>query len=161
MRPAAAAAALFSPRVGTSREPLLQSTLQAAGSVRSFSLLDKPREYLEERAQKKQDDQFQKQMSELLKHNKLTLGIYRDFLKKSLEQESGWKTMMPGVKSSDEWKELTSQIAFLDSLTPAMLRKPNLINGTTKKKAAETLGRPVEKLNSWLKAYQQLETMHM
>jgi len=128
---------------------------------RNFGILDKPYEFLEGRAKKKQDDMFTQQMADLLEHKKLTLRIYRDSIKKSVEKEaSGWKTMVPGVKKSDEWIEMSTQIAFLDSLTGPMLRNPKLVNGTVKKKIAEQIGQPVEKINEWLRSYEQLEVMH-
>ena len=41
-----------------------------------------------------------------------------------------------------------------------MKRNPKLINGSFKKKTAEALAVPVEKINNWLQNYHQLEGMH-
>jgi hypothetical protein len=53
-----------------------------------------------------------------------------------------------------------AQVAFLDMLPDPLLRNPKLISGVVKKQAAEAVGLPVEKINEWLRAIDQLAAMH-
>lgn len=82
-----------------------------------MGIFDKGREYMENRNEGKREDLFREQMQELLQHKKITLKIYRDTLKATADkQNSGWRKMIPGVKSSDEWIELMSQVRNLVTL---------------------------------------------
>ncbi len=53
----------------------------------------RPNRMLEQRAQKKQDETFLQQVNDLLQHETLTMAIYRDTLRRGLEQNTGWRTM--------------------------------------------------------------------
>ena len=65
------------------------------------------------------------------------------------------KKLAPGVAE----KELKRQIALIDSMTPRERRRPEIIDGSRRKRIAAGSGLPVQAVNQLLKQHTQMQKM--
>jgi signal recognition particle subunit SRP54 len=119
-----------------------------------------------ERAEQAVDRDKALEMEEKLRKNAFSLEDFRDQLKmiRKLGSLQEIMSMVPGlggakgVGTPDE-KEIGRVVAIIDSMTVAERRKPDILNGSRRRRIALGSGTRVEDVNRLLKRYQEARTM--
>ena len=97
-----------------------------------------------------------------LRKNQFTLGDFRDQIRtlKKMGPLSGILGMLPGMsalKGVDlDDNAFQGVLALVDSMTPAERDRPEILNGSRKKRIAKGSGRSVQELNQLLKQFAQM-----
>ncbi|KAF1334519.1 Chorismate mutase, partial [Globisporangium splendens] len=101
---------------------------------------------MEERNQVKQEEAYRQQMHDLAYSKSFDLDAFYVQLKKNADASglSGWKSMIPGVSSMQQYRE-----------------NPHLINGKVKRQIAEKSGHTPEEINTMLRQYEQLSALRL
>ena len=107
----------------------------------------------------------QSELEAKLRKNQFTLQDFRDQLRtlQKMGPLSGVLGMLPGMgalKNVDlddgAFKGVT---ALIDSMTPGERNRPEILNGSRKKRVAKGSGRSVQELNQLLKRFAQMRKM--
>jgi len=118
-----------------------------------------------ERAEEAVDVAQAKALEKKLRKNQLTLQDFRDQLRtlQKMGPLSGILGMLPGMgalKGVDlDDGALKGVMALIDSMTPAERNRPEILNGSRKKRVARGSGRSVQELNQLLKQFAQMKKM--
>ncbi|MDH3628662.1 MAG: signal recognition particle protein [Acidobacteriota bacterium] len=118
-----------------------------------------------EKAEEVVDEEQAKALEKKIRKNEFSLEDFRDQLKmlKRMGPLSGVVSMLPGmshVKESDmDPKAVVRVMSLIDSMTPLERRKPQLLNGSRKKRVARGAGRTVPEINRLLKQFSQMKRM--
>ena len=118
-----------------------------------------------ERAEEAVDVAQAKDLEKKLRKNQLTLQDFRDQLRtlQKMGPLSGILGMLPGMgalKGVDlDDGALKRVMALIDSMTPAERERPEILNGSRKKRVARGSGRSVQELNQLLKQFAQMKKM--
>ncbi len=120
-----------------------------------------------EKAQENFDEKKAAELEKRLRQSTFTFSDYLDQcrqLKKmgSLEQLVGMLPGMKGVNLNDakiDEKQLDRMEAMILSMTPEEREKPELMNGSRKKRIAAGSGTSVEELNRFIKQFEQIQKM--
>jgi signal recognition particle subunit SRP54 len=106
-----------------------------------------------------------KALEKKLRKNQFTLEEFRDQIRmvKKMGPLSGLMSMMPGmgqVREADLDSDALVRVqAILDSMTPRERRRPQILNGSRKKRIARGSGRSVQEINRLLKQFAQIKRM--
>jgi signal recognition particle subunit SRP54 len=106
-----------------------------------------------------------KSLERKLRKNEFTLEDFRDQIKmlKKMGPLSGIMSMMPGmsnIRESDlDSKAIVRVQAILDSMTLKERRRPQLLNGSRKRRVARGCGQSVQEINRLLKQFSQMKRM--
>jgi signal recognition particle subunit SRP54 len=106
-----------------------------------------------------------KSLERKLRKNEFTLEDFRDQIKmlKKMGPLSGIMSMMPGmsnIRESDlDSKAIVRVQAILDSMTLKERRRPQLLNGSRKRRIARGCGQSVQEINRLLKQFSQMKRM--
>jgi signal recognition particle subunit SRP54 len=104
-------------------------------------------------------------MERKLRKNEFTLQDFRDQIRtiQKMGPLSGILGMLPGMgalKNVDlDDGALKGVLALIDSMTPAERRRPEILNGSRKKRVAAGSGRSVPEINRLLKQFAQMRKM--
>ena len=118
-----------------------------------------------EKAEEVVDAAEAKAMERKLRKNDFTLEDFRDQLKmvRRMGPLSGVMSMLPGmshIRESDlDSKALVRAAAIMDSMTPGERSRPQILNGTRKRRIARGSGRNVPEINRLLKQFAQMKRM--
>jgi signal recognition particle subunit SRP54 len=118
-----------------------------------------------EKAEDVVDEAQAKALEKKLRKNEFTLEDLRDQLKvmKRMGPLSSVVSMLPGmanVRESDmDSGAIVRVMALIDSMTPKERRRPQILNGSRKKRIARGSGQTVQELNRLLKQYAQMKRM--
>ena len=120
-----------------------------------------------EKAQESFDEKKAAELEQKLRQSTFTFSDYLDQcrqLKKmgSLEQLVGMLPGMKGVNLNDakiDEKQIDRMEAMILSMTPEEREKPELMNGSRKKRIAAGSGTSVEELNRFIKQFEQIQKM--
>ncbi len=105
------------------------------------------------------------EMEKKLRRNQFTLDDFRDQIRtvRKMGPLSGLVSMLPGmgqVREADlDAEALVRVAAILDSMTPQERLRPEILNGSRKKRIARGSGRSVPEINRLLKQYAQMKRM--
>jgi signal recognition particle subunit SRP54 len=100
-----------------------------------------------------------------IRRNRFNLADFRDQLKmlKRMGPLSGVVSMLPGmshIRESDlDTRALVRIMAIIDSMTPDEREKPQILNGSRKKRVARGSGQSVQEINRLLKQFAQIKRM--
>jgi len=118
-----------------------------------------------EKAQDAVDLEQAAALEKKLRKNQFTLQDFRDQLRtlQKMGPLSGVLSMLPGMGALkdvdlDDGK-LAGVVALVDSMTPAERERPEILNGSRKKRVARGSGRSVQELNQLLKQFAQMKRM--
>ncbi len=121
---------------------------------------------LVEKAQEHYDDQKAQKLEEKLRRSQFTLEDFLDQLQeiKKLGPLSQVMGMIPGmnklpVDGSVDEKALSSVEAIIRSMTPDERRRPNIINGSRRKRIAAGSGRTIQEVNKLLRQFEEMQKM--
>jgi signal recognition particle subunit SRP54 len=118
-----------------------------------------------EKAEDAVDVEQAREMERKLRKNEFTLQDFRDQIRtvQKMGPLSGILGMLPGMgalKNVDvDDGALKGVLALIDSMTPEERRRPEILNGSRKKRVARGSGRPVQELNKLLKQFVQMRKM--
>jgi signal recognition particle subunit SRP54 len=118
-----------------------------------------------EKAEEAVDEDQAKALEKKLRKNEFSLEDLRDQLKtmKRMGPLSSVVSMLPGmanVRESDlDSRAIVRVMALIDSMTPRERRRPQILNGSRKKRIARGSGQSVQELNRLLKQYAQMKRM--
>ena len=121
------------------------------------SLVEKAEEVFDE----KQAEKLQKK----LVANSFTLSDFQDQLKQiqKMGPVSQLMGMMPGASKLKGLKVDDKQLVWVDaiicSMTPLERKKPDIINGSRRKRIAKGSGRPIQEVNQLLKQFSQMRSI--
>src|SRR5690606_3878526 len=76
-----------------------------------------------------------------------------------MDKLPGMRDIPEQVKSQVNAKEIKRQIAIVNSMTPVERRKPDIINGSRKRRIAAGSGTQVQDVNRLLKQFKQMQKM--
>ena len=116
-----------------------------------------------ERAEEAIDRDEAEALEKKLRKNTFTLQDFRDQIRtiQKMGPLSGILGMLPGMsalKNVDvDGKALTGVTSLIDSMTPAERERPEILNGSRKKRVARGSGRTVQELNQLLKQFAQMK----
>jgi signal recognition particle subunit SRP54 len=116
-----------------------------------------------ERAEEAIDRDEAEALEKKLRRNTFTLQDFRDQIRtiQKMGPLSGILGMLPGMsalKNVDvDGKALTGVSSLIDSMTPAERERPEILNGSRKKRVARGSGRTVQELNQLLKQFAQMK----
>ncbi|HJQ97871.1 MAG TPA: hypothetical protein VJ826_06110, partial [Candidatus Polarisedimenticolaceae bacterium] len=116
-----------------------------------------------ERAEEAIDRQEAEALEKKLRKNTFTLQDFRDQIRtiQKMGPLSGILGMLPGMsalKNVDvDGEALTGVTALIDSMTRAERERPEILNGSRKKRVARGSGRTVQELNQLLKQFAQMK----
>ena len=120
---------------------------------------------LVEKAQDVFDEKSAMQMQKKMLKNTFSLADFKDQLLqiKKMGSISQMVSMIPGgskLKGMDmDDRQLTWIEAIINSMTPVERERPELINGSRRKRIAKGAGRSVQEVNQLLKQFSQMRTM--
>jgi signal recognition particle subunit SRP54 len=106
-----------------------------------------------------------KSLERKIRKNEFSLEDFRDQIKtlKKMGPLSGIMSMMPGmshIRESDlDSKAIVRVQAILDSMTVKERRRPQLLNGSRKRRIARGSGQSVQEINRLLKQFSQMKRM--
>ncbi|HEX4825696.1 MAG TPA: signal recognition particle protein [Candidatus Polarisedimenticolaceae bacterium] len=115
-----------------------------------------------EKAEEAVDLAQAKEMERKLRKNEFTLQDFRDQIRtlQKMGPLSGILGMLPGMgalKNADlDDGALKGVLALIDSMTPEERRRPEILNGSRKKRVSRGSGRPVQEINRLLKQFAQM-----
>jgi signal recognition particle subunit SRP54 len=118
-----------------------------------------------EKAEEAFDEKEAKALEKKIRKNQFTLEEFRDQLKmlKKMGPLSSIVSMLPGmgaVREADlDSKALGRITAILDSMTPKERQRPQILNGSRKKRIARGSGQSVQEINRLLKQFAQIRRM--
>jgi signal recognition particle subunit SRP54 len=118
-----------------------------------------------EKAEEVVDQEQAKVLEKKIRKNEFTLEDLRDQLRmvKRMGPLSGIMQMLPGmghIRDADlDDHALVRVQAMLDSMTPRERTRPQILNGSRKKRIARGSGRSVPEINRLLKQYAQMKRM--
>jgi signal recognition particle subunit SRP54 len=118
-----------------------------------------------EKAEEAIDVADAKELEKKIRKNQFTLEDFRDQLRmvRKMGPLSSVVSMLPGmgaVKEADlDTGAVTRVIAIIDSMTPKERNRPQVLNGSRKKRIARGSGRSVPEINRLLKQFSQLKRM--
>jgi signal recognition particle subunit SRP54 len=118
-----------------------------------------------EKAESTFDEAEAKALEKKIRKNQFTLEEFRDQLRmiKKMGPLSSIVSMLPGmgaVREADlDPKALTRVMAIVDSMTPKERRRPQILNGSRKKRIARGSGQSVQEINRLLKQFAQIRRM--
>jgi signal recognition particle subunit SRP54 len=118
-----------------------------------------------EKAEEAIDVADAKELEKKIRKNQCTLEDFRDQLRmvRKMGPLSSVVSMLPGmgaVKEADlDTDAVTRVIAIIDSMTPKERNRPQILNGSRKKRIARGSGRGVPEINRLLKQFSQLKRM--
>jgi signal recognition particle subunit SRP54 len=105
------------------------------------------------------------ELEKKLRKNEFTLQDFRDQLRmlQKMGPLSGVLGMLPGMgalKNVDlDDAAFKGVLALIDSMTPIERKRPEILNGSRKKRVAHGSGRSVPELNKLLKQFAQMRKM--
>ena len=123
---------------------------------------------LVEKTQEAVDEKKAKELERKFKSNAFTLQDFKDQLQqvKKMGSISSLLSMVPGFSAMQKQKnidvderDLVVVEAIIDSMTPKEKRKPDIINGSRKKRIASGSGTRVQDVNRLLKQYKDMKKM--
>ncbi len=120
---------------------------------------------LVEKAQDVFDEKSTMQMQKKMLGNTFSLADFKDQLKqiKKMGSISQMMSMIPGASKLKGMEMDDRQLiwieAIIDSMTPTERERPELINGSRRKRIAKGAGRSVQEVNQLLKQFSQMRTM--
>ena len=76
-----------------------------------------------------------------------------------LEKLPGMRDIPAAVRNQIDDKDIRRQIAIVNSMTPAERRRPDIINGSRKRRIAQGSGTQVQDVNRLLKQFKQMQRM--
>ena len=120
---------------------------------------------LVEKAQDVFDEKSAMQMQKKMLGNTFSLADFKDQLKqiKKMGSISEMMSMIPGASKLKGMEMDDRQLiwieAIIDSMTPTERERPELINGSRRKRIAKGAGRNVQEVNQLLKQFSQMRTM--
>jgi len=120
---------------------------------------------LVERAQEVFDEKSALKLQSKMLGNTFTLSDFNDQLKqvKKMGSISQMMTMIPGASKLKGMEMNDRQLvwieAIINSMTPTERDRPELINGSQRKRIAKGAGRSVQEVNQLLKQFSQMRTM--
>jgi signal recognition particle subunit SRP54 len=120
---------------------------------------------LVEKAQGVLDEQSAIQMQKKMLGNTFSLSDFKDQLMqiKKMGSISQMMSMIPGASKLKGMEMNDRQLiwieAIINSMTPAERERPELINGSRRKRIAKGAGRSVQDVNQLLKQFSQMRTM--
>jgi signal recognition particle subunit SRP54 len=120
---------------------------------------------LVEKAQSVIDEKSAEKMQKKMLSNSFTLADFKEQLKqiKKMGPLSQMMGMIPGaskLKGMDvDDRQLVWVEAMINSMTPAEREKPEILNGSRRKRIALGSGRSVQEVNQLLKQFSQMKTM--
>ncbi|MBT5077698.1 MAG: signal recognition particle protein, partial [Candidatus Marinimicrobia bacterium] len=120
---------------------------------------------LVEKAQDAFDETSAMQMQKKMLGNTFSLADFKDQLKqvKKMGSISQMMSMIPGASKLKgmemDDRQLIWTEAIIDSMTPTERERPELINGSRRKRIAKGAGRSVQEVNQLLKQFSQMRTM--
>lgn len=76
-----------------------------------------------------------------------------------LDKLPGMRDMPAAVKNQVNDKDISRQIAIVNSMTPAERRRPDVLNGSRKRRIAQGSGTQVQDVNRLLKQFKQMQRM--
>jgi len=76
-----------------------------------------------------------------------------------LEKLPGMRDIPAAVRNQIDDKDIRRQIAIVNSMTPAERRRPEIINGSRKRRIAQGSGTQVQDVNRLLKQFKQMQRM--
>ena len=115
-----------------------------------------------EKAEEAVDLASAQEMERKLRKNEFTLQDFRDQIRtlQKMGPLSGILGMLPGMgalKNVDlDDGALKGVLALIDSMTPEERRRPEILNGSRKKRVSRGSGRPVQEINRLLKQFAQM-----
>jgi signal recognition particle subunit SRP54 len=118
-----------------------------------------------EKAEEAVDVKQAADLEKKIRKNQFSLEDFRDQLKmlKRMGPLSGVVSMLPGmshIKESDlDTRAVVRIMAIIDSMTPAERRRPQILNGSRKKRVAKGSGQSVQEINRLLKQFAQIKRM--
>jgi len=118
-----------------------------------------------EKAEEAIDVADARELEKKIRKNLFTLEDFRDQLRmvRKMGPLSSVVSMLPGmgaVKEADlDTDAVTRVIAIIDSMTPKERNRPQVLNGSRKKRIARGAGRSVPEINRLLKQFAQLKRM--
>jgi signal recognition particle subunit SRP54 len=118
-----------------------------------------------EKAEEAVDVKQAADLEKKIRKNQFSLEDFRDQLKmlKRMGPLSGVVSMLPGMSHIRESDLDTSAVvrimAIIDSMTPAERRRPQILNGSRKKRVARGCGQSVQEINRLLKQFAQIKRM--
>jgi len=120
---------------------------------------------LVEKAQDVFDEKSAMQMQKKMFGNTFSLADFKDQLKqiKKMGSISQMMSMIPGASKLKGMEMDDRQLiwieAIINSMTPTARERPELINGSRRKRIAKGAGRSVQEVNQLLKQFSQMRTM--
>jgi len=120
---------------------------------------------LVEKAQDVFDEKSTMQMQKKMLGNTFSLADFKDQLKqiKKMGSISQMMSMIPGASKLKGMEMDDRQLiwieAIINSMTPTERERPELINGSRRKRIAKGAGRSVQEVNQLLKQFSQMRTM--
>jgi signal recognition particle subunit SRP54 len=120
---------------------------------------------LVEKAQDVFDEKSAMQMQKKMLGNTFSLADFKDQLKqiKKMGSISQMMSMIPGASKLKGMEMDDRQLiwieAIINSMTPTERERPELINGSRRKRIAKGAGRSVQEVNQLLKQFSQMRTM--
>jgi signal recognition particle subunit SRP54 len=118
-----------------------------------------------EKAEEAIDVDEAKQLERKIRKNEFTLEDFRSQIKtlRKMGPLSGVISMMPGmshIRESDlDSRAIVRVKAILDSMTPRERERPQLLNGSRKRRIARGCGQSVQEINRLLKQFSQMKRM--
>jgi signal recognition particle subunit SRP54 len=121
-----------------------------------------------ERAERELDQEETQRLAERMANRQLTLEDLRDQMRqlRKLGSMSSILSMLPKVgplRGLDNLQvddqQLTRVEAIINSMTPTERRRPQVIDGSRKKRIAKGSGTQVQEINQLLRQYQQMQKM--
>jgi signal recognition particle subunit SRP54 len=118
-----------------------------------------------EKAEEAVDVDEARELERKIRKNEFSLEDFRNQIKmmKKMGPLSGIVSMLPGmshVRESDlDTGAIVRIVAIIDSMTPAERRRPQILNGSRKKRVARGSGQSVQEINRLLKQFAQIKRM--
>jgi signal recognition particle subunit SRP54 len=115
-----------------------------------------------EKAEEAVDLEQAKEMERKLRKNQFTLQDFRDQMRtlQKMGPLSGLLGMLPGMGALKDVDlddgALKGVMAVIDSMTPAERERPEILNGSRKKRVARGSGRSVQEINQLLRQFAQM-----
>ncbi len=118
-----------------------------------------------EKAEKAVDVNEARELERKIRKNEFTLEDFRNQIKmmKKMGPLSGIVSMLPGmshIRESDlDTGAIVRIVAIIDSMTPAERRRPQILNGSRKRRVSRGCGQSVQEINRLLKQFAQIKRM--
>ena len=145
--------------------PISEAAVQDDSSSRRGWAFSGIKSKFQERKANKEEEQANKvymTFQDMAKSKKrFTLQDYFEMTTDSLEKEmTGWKSHIPGVKSSDAFKDVERTMAILRAFTKEEREDPDNIKRKQKLRVAGETGHSNEAINSDIGVYDQMSVLH-